>query len=398
VEQRQRYLHFLLQQNIFSIQTYDYLWSEYQRTTSCSEIGAFLMSKVHDEAFHGLPFTPIPPDDAINAPPAVFALQASLTDRRCTTMLARFFVFRPVFAAVIAICIMAAGALALLTLPVEQYPDIAPPGVNVTANYPGASAETVEDSVTQVLEQQIKGIDGLLYFSSSSSSAGQARISLSFDQRINPDMAQVQVQNAVNQAITRLPQEVQQQGIAVTKSQGDSLMVVALYDQSRSLTSLDISDFLVSSLQEPLSRVEGVGETTVFGAQYAMRIWLNPLQLTSYGLMPSDVQAAIEAQNSQVTSGEIGSLPTLEGQYLNATVTTQSALSVRNSSKTLSCAPTATARWSICAMSPEWRSARKTIKTKPRSTVSPPPGSQFSWPRGLTRWRRRRRSGRRSNA
>ncbi|MGY0251166.1 multidrug efflux RND transporter permease subunit, partial [Klebsiella michiganensis] len=241
-------------------------------------------------------------------------------------MLARFFVFRPVFAVVIAICIMAAGALALLTLPVEQYPDIAPPGVNVTANYPGASAESVEDSVTQVLEQQIKGIDGLLYFSSSSSSAGQARISLSFDQRINPDMAHVQVQNAVNQAITRLPQEVQQQGIAVTKSQGDSLMVVALYDQSRSLTSLDISDFLVSSLQEPLSRVKGVGETTVFGAQYAMRIWLNPLQLTSYGLMPSDVQAAIEAQNSQVTSGEIGSLPTLEGQYLNATVTTQSRL------------------------------------------------------------------------
>ena len=187
-------------------------------------------------------------------------------------MLARFFVFRPVFAAVIAICIMAAGALALLTLPVEQYPDIAPPAVNVTANYTGASAETVEDSVTQVLEQQIKGIDGLIYFSSSSSSAGQARISLSFDQGVNPDMAQVQVQNAVNQAITRLPQEVQQQGITVTKSQGDSLMVVALYDKSEQLTSLDISDFLVSSLQEPLSRVEGVGETTVFGAQYAMRI------------------------------------------------------------------------------------------------------------------------------
>ena len=241
-------------------------------------------------------------------------------------MLARFFVFRPVFAAVIAICIMATGAFALLTLPVEQYPDIAPPGVNVTANYPGASAETVEDSVTQVLEQQIKGIDGLLYFSSSSSSAGQARISLSFDQRIDPDMAQVQVQNAVNQAITRLPQEVQQQGLTVTKSQGDSLMVVALYDHTRTLTSLDISDFLVSSLQEPLSRVEGVGETTVFGAQYAMRIWLNPLQLNGYGLMPSDVQAAVEAQNSQVTSGEIGSLPTLEGQYLNATVTAQSRL------------------------------------------------------------------------
>lgn len=241
-------------------------------------------------------------------------------------MLARFFVDRPVFAAVTAIGIIAAGVLALLTLPVEQYPDIAPPGVNVTASYTGASAETVEDSVTQVLEQQIKGIDGLLYFSSSSSSAGQARISLSFDQNVDPDMAQVQVQNAVNQAVTRLPQEVQQQGITVTKSQGDSLMVVALYDQSRSLSSIDINDFLVSTLQEPLSRVNGVGETTVFGAQYAMRIWLDPHLLNGYGLMPSDVQTAIEAQNAQVTSGELGSLPVPEGQYLNATVTTQSRL------------------------------------------------------------------------
>nr|VUD28334.1 putative rnd superfamily protein [Raoultella sp. NCTC 9187] len=241
-------------------------------------------------------------------------------------MLARFFVTRPVFAAVMAICIMAAGALALLTLPIEQYPDIAPPGVTVTANYPGASAETVEESVTQVLEQQIKGIDGLLYFSSTSSSAGQARISLSFEQNIDPDMAQVQVQNAVNQAVTRLPQEVQQQGITVTRVQGDSLMVVALYDTSRRLTNIDINDFLVSTLQEPLSRVTGVGETTVFGAQYAMRIWLNPHALNGYGLMPSDVKAAIEAQNTQVTSGEIGTLPTMAGQYLNATVTMQSRL------------------------------------------------------------------------
>ncbi|XXD07798.1 multidrug efflux RND transporter permease subunit [Klebsiella sp. R445] len=241
-------------------------------------------------------------------------------------MLAHFFVSRPVFAAVMAICIMAAGALALFTLPVEQYPDIAPPGVTVTANYPGASAETIEESVTQVLEQQIKGIDGLLYFSSSSSSAGQARISLSFAQNIDPDMAQVQVQNAVNQALTRLPQEVQQQGITVTKSQGDSLMVVALYDTTGQLTNIDINDFLVSTLQDPLSRVDGVGETTVFGAQYAMRIWLNPHKLNSFGLMPSDVRAAIEAQNTQVTSGEIGTLPTLEGQYLNATVTMQSRL------------------------------------------------------------------------
>ncbi|UBX46373.1 MULTISPECIES: efflux RND transporter permease subunit [Citrobacter freundii complex] len=241
-------------------------------------------------------------------------------------MLAHFFIFRPVFSAVIAICIVSAGILALLTLPVEQYPDIAPPGVNVTANYPGASAQNVEDSVTQLLEQQIKGIDGLLYFSSTSSSAGQSRISLSFEQGINPDIAQVQVQNAVNQAMTRLPQEVQQQGLSVTKSQGDSLMVISLYDQNDRLTSVDISDFLINTLQEPLSRVKGVGETTVFGAQYAMRIWLNPHRLNNYGLMPSDVQTAIEAQNSQVTSGEIGSLPSLNDQYLNATVTAQSRL------------------------------------------------------------------------
>ncbi|MBO1501719.1 efflux RND transporter permease subunit [Serratia proteamaculans] len=241
-------------------------------------------------------------------------------------MLAHFFVFRPVFAAVLAICIMAAGILALLTLPVEQYPDIAPPGVTVTANYPGAAAKTVEDSITQVIEQQIKGIDGLLYFSSTSSSAGQARISLSFEQQTDPDIAQVQVQNAVNQANSRLPQEVQQQGITVTKSQGDSLMVVALYDTSGQMDNVDINDYLVSSLQDSLSRVDGVGETTVFGAQFAMRIWLDPLRLTSYGLMPSDVQAAVEAQNAQVTSGELGSLPTEPGQAMNATVTAQSRL------------------------------------------------------------------------
>ena len=236
-------------------------------------------------------------------------------------MLSSFFIARPIFAWVLSICIMALGAISILTLPIEQYPDIAPPGVNVTANYPGASAKTVEDSVTQILEQQIKGIDGLLYFSSSSSSAGQARISLSFNQNTNPDTAQVQVQNAVNQALSRLPQEVQQQGITVTKSQGDSLLVFALYDESGSRSSVDISDYMVSTLQDPLSRVDGVGEITVFGAQYAMRIWLDPHKLNSYGLMPSDVRTAIEAQNTQITAGELGALPTRDGQALNATVT-----------------------------------------------------------------------------
>jgi multidrug efflux pump len=241
-------------------------------------------------------------------------------------MLSSFFIARPIFAWVLSICIMALGTISILTLPIEQYPDIAPPGVNVTANYPGASAKTVEDSVTQILEQQIKGIDGLLYFSSSSSSAGQARISLSFDQNTNPDTAQVQVQNAVNQALSRLPQEVQQQGITVTKSQGDSLLVFALYDESGTRSSVDISDYMVSTLQDPLSRVDGVGEITVFGAQYAMRIWLDPHKLNSYGLMPSDVRTAIEAQNTQITAGELGALPTRDGQALNATVTALSRL------------------------------------------------------------------------
>ena len=221
-------------------------------------------------------------------------------------MLPRFFIHRPVFAWVLAICIMAFGAIAVSQLPVEQYPDIAPPQVNITANYTGASAQTVEDSVTQVIEQQIKGIDHLLYFSSTSSSSGQARITVTFDQNANPDIAQVQVQNSVNQAINRLPQEVQQQGVTVAKSQGDSLMVVSLYDTSRRMERADVSDFLVSNVQDPISRIPGVGEINVFGSAYAMRVWLDPHKLRAYDLMPADVRTAIQAQNTQVTAGELG--------------------------------------------------------------------------------------------
>ncbi len=241
-------------------------------------------------------------------------------------MLPRFFIHRPIFAWVLAICIMAAGAIAVATLPVEQYPDIAPPTVSITANYNGASAQTVEDSVTQVIEQQIKGIDHLLYFSSTSSSSGQSRITVTFDQSADPDIAQVQVQNAVNQALNRLPQEVQDQGVVVAKSQGDSLMVVALYDTTDTLDSVDLSDYLVSNLQDPVSRLNGVGEINVFGAQYAMRVWLDPHKLNAFKLMPSDVTSAIQAQNTQVTAGELGALPTGPEQALNATVTAQSRL------------------------------------------------------------------------
>lgn len=240
--------------------------------------------------------------------------------------MSRFFIDRPIFAWVLAIVIMALGTLALLTLPIERYPDIAPPTVSVSATYSGASAKTVEDSVTQVLEQQIRGIDNLLYFSSTSSASGQVRISLTFAQGTDPDTAQVQVQNSISSAINRLPQIVQQQGVRVSKSQGDSLLVLGLYDTTDRLSTVQISDYLVNHIEPVLSRINGVGDTNVFGSQYAMRIWLNPEKLNSYRLMPSDIKAAIETQNTQVTAGELGALPAPSDQYLNVNVTALSRL------------------------------------------------------------------------
>ena len=241
-------------------------------------------------------------------------------------MLAKFFVGRPIFAWVIAIVIMLAGAAAITSLPIAQYPDVAPPTVAISATYVGASAETVENSVTQVIEQQLTGLDGLLYFSSSSSSNGQSSIQVTFDQGTNPDTAQVQVQNKVQQALPRLPSSVQQQGVTVVKSQNDFLMIVAVADTTDQATASDLADFLVSNLQDPIARVHGVGGVQVFGSQYAMRIWLDPARLLSYNLMPSDVRAAIESQNAQVSAGKIGGLPAAPGQQLNATVTAQSKL------------------------------------------------------------------------
>jgi multidrug efflux pump len=241
-------------------------------------------------------------------------------------MLARFFASRPVFAWVISIVIMLAGVASILALPVTQYPDVAPPSVNISAGYPGASAETVENSVTQVLEQQLTGIDGLLYFSSSSSSSGRASINVTFRQGTNPDTAQVQVQNKVQQAVSRLPPAVQQAGLVVTKAQTNFLMIVAIYDRSDHATEGDISDYLASTMQDPIARVDGVGSIQVFGASYAMRIWLDPTKLLEFRLMPSDIEGAIAAQNVQVSAGKIGQQPAPKGQQLNATVTAQSKL------------------------------------------------------------------------
>jgi len=242
-------------------------------------------------------------------------------------MFARFFANRPVFAWVIAIAVILAGIASVRALPVAAYPDVALPSVNISAGYPGASAETVENSVTQVLEQQLTGIDGLVYFSGSSNSAGQARINLTFKQDTNPDIAQVQVQNKVQQAIPRLPPAVQQQGIVVSKTQNSFLMVVIIYDVNDRATQADISDYVASTLQDPIARVDGVGSTSTIGnGRYAMRIWLDPARLHAFSLMPSDVEAAISTQNVQVSAGKIGQQPALPGQQLNAAVTAQSKL------------------------------------------------------------------------
>ena len=241
-------------------------------------------------------------------------------------MLSRFFIERPIFAWVIAIGIMMAGLGAMLTLPIAQYPDIAPPSVNISASYPGASAETVESSVTQVIEQQLTGIDGLMYFSSTSSANGQSRISVSFNKGTDPDTAQVQVQNKVQQALSRLPNAVQQQGLTVTKSQNDFLMVVGLFDATNTASQADIADYLVNNIQDPIARVDGVGSSQIFGSQYAMRIWLDPYKLATVKLMPSDVQSAIAAQNVEVSAGQIGADPAPAGQQINATVTARARL------------------------------------------------------------------------
>ena len=240
--------------------------------------------------------------------------------------MSRIFIERPIFAWVMAIIIVLMGIGAIVSLPIAQYPDVAPTQITIRTNYPGASAETLENSVTQVLEQELTGLEGLLYFNSSSSSRGAVSVTAVFDKGVNADIAQVQVQNKIQAAISRLPQQVQQQGVRVTKASPDFLMIVAVYDKTRKSTNVDVSDWLATNLQDDLSRTPGVGDVNVFGAKYAMRIWLDPDQLASFHLMPSDVISAIQNQNVDVAAGEIGAAPSPEGQMLNATVTAQSRL------------------------------------------------------------------------
>lgn len=243
--------------------------------------------------------------------------------------MARFFIDRPVFAWVIAIIIMLAGALSIRSLPIEQYPKVAPPTVSINANYPGASAETVENAVTQIIEQRLTGIDYLRYFSSSSAD-GSASITLTFEPEADPDIAQVQTQNKVQGAITQLPQEVQELGVTVTKSNDTFLLVVGFYSEDGTTSRGELSDTLITNFRDPLSRINGVGNVRVFGDQHAMRIWLDPAKLYSYNLTPIDVQQAVQIQNTDISAGQLGGMPAIDGQQINATIKAQSRLQTVN--------------------------------------------------------------------
>jgi multidrug efflux pump len=240
--------------------------------------------------------------------------------------MAHFFIDRPIFAWVIAIIIMLAGGLAIKNLPVSQYPAIAPPEISITAIYPGASAKTLENTVTQIIEQKMNGIDNLNYITATSDSAGMTTITLTFTSGTDPNIAQVQVQNKLQLATPLLPQAVQQQGLRVTKSTRNFLMVVGFVSEDGSMSRYDLCDYVAANIQEVISRLPGVGDVTLFGSQYAMRIWIDPVKLKSYNLTPGDVKAAIKAQNIQVSAGQLGGTPAVPGQELNATITAQTLL------------------------------------------------------------------------
>ncbi|CAL62513.1 Acriflavine resistance protein B [Herminiimonas arsenicoxydans] len=240
--------------------------------------------------------------------------------------MARFFIDRPIFAWVLSIIIMLAGGLAIFTLPISQYPTIAPPTVSIQATYPGASAKVVENSVTQIIEQNMKGLDGLIYMSATSSATGSAQLTLTFDNKTDPDIAQVQVQNKLQLASPLLPQEVQRQGVVVSKAASGFLQVVGFVSEDGSMDKDDISDYVAANLVDPLSRVPGVGNIQVFGSKYSMRIWLDPNKLDTYKLATTDIIATIRAQNAQVAVGQLGGAPSAPGQQLNATISAQDRL------------------------------------------------------------------------
>ncbi|MFT9325179.1 MAG: efflux RND transporter permease subunit, partial [Acetobacter sp.] len=234
--------------------------------------------------------------------------------------LSRFFINRPIFAWVISLIIMLFGGLSILRLPIAQYPSIAPPQIAITVTYPGASADTVNDTVVRPILQQMFGLDHLEYISAQSYASGQMEIDLTFEQGTNPDIAQVQVQNKLQLAQPKLPQEVTAQGLSITKAVKNFMLVLAFISTNNSMTGSDIADYVASNISDPLSRVTGVGDHTLFGSEYAMRIWLDPNKLFNYGLTVRDVETAIQTQNIQVSSGELGGLPARKDIRLDATI------------------------------------------------------------------------------
>src|SRR6266478_9475804 len=240
--------------------------------------------------------------------------------------MAQFFINRPVFAWVVSILIMVLGGLAITKLPVAQYPNVAPPSISVTANYAGASAETLQETVTAVIEQQLNGIDNLLYMSSSSDASGLATVTLYFLPGTNPDTAQVQVQNKVQLATPSLPQTVQQQGVVVAKATRNFMMFFTLSTTDDSMDEIALGNYIASSVLDPIRRVTGVGEANMFGTENAMRIWMNPQKLYSYNLTANDIISAIGAQNIQIPVGQLGDRPSVKGQMLNITLQGRSTL------------------------------------------------------------------------
>ncbi|UXY12263.1 multidrug efflux RND transporter permease AcrD [Kosakonia sp. ML.JS2a] len=240
--------------------------------------------------------------------------------------MANFFIDRPIFAWVLAILICLTGTLAIISLPVEQYPDLAPPNVRITANYPGASAQTLENTVTQVIEQNMTGLDNLMYMSSQSSATGQATITLNFKAGTDPDEAVQQVQNQLQSALRKLPQKVQNQGVTVRKTGDTNILTLAFVSTDGSMDKQDIADYVASNIQDPISRVNGVGDIDAYGTQYSMRIWLDPAKLNSYQMTASDVTSAISSQNAQIAVGQLGGTPSVDRQALNATINAQSLL------------------------------------------------------------------------
>ncbi|BBN55446.1 hypothetical protein TRE132_35710 [Pseudomonas chlororaphis subsp. aurantiaca] len=295
----------------------------------------------------------------------------------------QFFIDRPVFAWVVALFILLAGALSIPQLPVAQYPDVAPPSIEIYAVYPGASAQTVDESVVSLIEEELNGADHLLYFSSQSS-LGSATITATFQPGTNPEMAQVDVQNRLKVVEPRLPQAVTQQGLQVEKVSAGFLLLITLTSNDGKLDDTALSDYLARNVMNEIRRLDGVGKAQLYGAERAMRVWIDPQKLIGFNLTPADVNAAIVAQNAQVSAGSIGDLRAARARKSPPRCWSRASCRPRKSSPTSSCGPIRTAPPCASATSPGWKSAARNTSSPPASTASLPPRSACNCRRGPT--------------